>query len=231
VLLFSMMRITRAPADSGPRGSPCTYGCSPFVNSYTDAAYATRKCSRIPGTYLPAWPNASTGENYAEGAPSSVGVCAYFRSQLLASFFPPSAGPSLHFLRSVCVQCDGRWRSSGRFCPASSLFLWLDSENIPVSQSEAALPLRRCSTSSVPRLTPRATLGGQPRAWSVRLLDTWLPCQRPTLRRWLPLISSNSSGCEGGGNMPRILFGPMDSLKLDDISHLQLSREARCRGT
>jgi len=46
-------------------GSPCTYGCSPFVNSYTDAAYATRKCSRIPGTYLPAWPNASTGENYA----------------------------------------------------------------------------------------------------------------------------------------------------------------------
>lgn len=24
-----------------------------------------RKCQRIPGTFLPDWPNASTGENYA----------------------------------------------------------------------------------------------------------------------------------------------------------------------
>jgi hypothetical protein len=46
-------------------GSPCTYGCSPFVNSYSDAAYTTRKCEHIPGTYLPKWPKASNGENYA----------------------------------------------------------------------------------------------------------------------------------------------------------------------
>eukprot|EP00668_Euglena_longa_P042867 GGOE01056752.1.p1 GENE.GGOE01056752.1~~GGOE01056752.1.p1 ORF type:complete len:387 (-),score=91.05 GGOE01056752.1:12-1172(-) len=46
-------------------GSPCTYGCSPFVDSYTDAAYKTRKCENIPGTYLPQWPKASNGENYA----------------------------------------------------------------------------------------------------------------------------------------------------------------------
>jgi|EP00670_Eutreptiella_braarudii_P006525 hypothetical protein len=46
-------------------GSPCTYGCSPFVISYTDAGYKTRKCDKINGTYLPDWPPATNGENYA----------------------------------------------------------------------------------------------------------------------------------------------------------------------
>jgi len=47
-------------------GSPCTYGCSPFVIGYTGPEYAVRKCHRINNTFLPDWPNASTGENYAQ---------------------------------------------------------------------------------------------------------------------------------------------------------------------
>jgi len=44
----------------------CTYGCSPFTDSYgSDASYNTRKCDRINGSYLPAWPSATNGDNYA----------------------------------------------------------------------------------------------------------------------------------------------------------------------
>ncbi len=34
-------------------GSSCTYGCSPFVESYTDAGYKARKCENIPGQSSP----------------------------------------------------------------------------------------------------------------------------------------------------------------------------------
>jgi hypothetical protein len=44
----------------------CTYGCSPFVTTYTDPRYQDRVCPVIPGTMLPDWPTASNGQNYAE---------------------------------------------------------------------------------------------------------------------------------------------------------------------
>ena len=43
----------------------CTYGCSPFVTTYDAETYRDRVCPVIPGTKLPAGPDATTGENYA----------------------------------------------------------------------------------------------------------------------------------------------------------------------